>query len=183
MASSIPTWFPTRFLVVQGIIALCALLFCLAPLWYFSRELDIEVDGLRNRLQVQQTLSPLMEGLDGQRRDISRLLGTQKALPTPETLPDIVTSLQELTRLSGLESARFVPAAETVVERNSIRLDGTLSGGPDPFRKFILLLSDQPWISGMEFLNLTPTATLPSYTVGLWATFKQPQPALAVPKH
>ena len=65
-----------------------------------------------------------------------------------------------------IQSARFVPAAETVVEKNSIRLDGTLSAEPDQFRRLVLLLSEQPWLSGMEFLNVTPTGGAPSYALG-----------------
>ena len=30
----IPAWFPLRALALQGVMALCVLLFCLAPLWY-----------------------------------------------------------------------------------------------------------------------------------------------------
>ena len=114
-----------------------------------------------------------MEGLDGKREETRRLIGAAKILPAPDTLPRIVTSLQELVDLSGMQSARFVPAAETVVEKNSIRLDGTLSGDPDAFRRLVLLLSEQPWLSGMEFLNVTPTGTLPAYSLGIWATFTQ----------
>ena len=89
------------------------------------------------------------------------------------TLPLIVTSLQEMVSLSGMQSSHFVPAAETVVEKNRIRLDGTLSGPPDNFRRLVLLLSEQPWLSGMEFLNVTPSGALPAYSLGIWATFTQ----------
>ena len=85
----------------------------------------------------------------------------------------IVTSLQEMVSLSGMQSSHFVPAAETVVEKNRIRLDGTLSGPPDNFRRLVLLLSEQPWLSGMEFLNVTPSGALPAYSLGIWATFTQ----------
>ena len=85
----------------------------------------------------------------------------------------IVTSLQKMVSLSGMQSSHFVPAAETVVEKNRIRLDGTLSGPPDNFRRLVLLLSEQPWLSGMEFLNVTPSGALPAYSLGIWATFTQ----------
>lgn len=175
MRPSLPTWFPLRLLALQGVMALCAVLFCLLPLWYFSWDLDNAVARLKTRIQVQETLQPLMEGLNSRREETGQLIGARTALPAPDTLPNIVTALQELVRLSGMDSARFVPAAETVVERNSIRLDGTLSGTPDQFRRLVLLLSDQPWISGMEFLNVTPSGALPAYTLGIWATFTQPQ--------
>ena len=81
--------------------------------------------------------------------------------------------LQEMVSLSGMQSSHFVPAAETVVEKNRIRLDGTLSGPPDNFRRLVLLLSEQPWLSGMEFLNVTPSGALPAYSLGIWATFTQ----------
>ena len=118
------------------------------PLSYLSWRLETDITGLEARIQVQETLQPLM-----------------------------VTSLQELVDMSGMQSARFVPAAETVVEKNSIRLDGTLSGDPDAFRRLVLLLSEQPWLSGMEFLDVTPTGTLPSYSLGIWATFTQRNPS------
>jgi len=139
-------------------MALCVLLFCLAPLWYVTWKLEADIKGLETRIQVQET---------------RRLLGATKTLPTPDTLPLIVTSLQEMVSLSGMQSSHFVPAAETVVEKNRIRLDGTLSGPPDNFRRLVLLLSEQPWLSGMEFLNVTPSGALPAYSLGIWAMFTQ----------
>ncbi len=169
----VPVWFPFRALVLQGVIALCVLLFCLAPLLYITWKLEADIKALETRIQVQETLQPLMEGLDNRREETQRLLGTTQTLPTPNTLPLIVASLQEMVTLSGMQSSHFVPAAETVVEKNSIRLDGTLSGPPDNFRRLVLLLSEQPWLSGMEFLNVTPSGTLPTYSLGIWATFTQ----------
>ena len=32
----VPAWFPLRALALQGVMALCVLLFCLAPLWYVT---------------------------------------------------------------------------------------------------------------------------------------------------
>ena len=151
----VPAWFPLRALALQGVMALCVLLFCLAPLWYVTWKLEADIKGLETRIQVQETLQPLMEGLNARREETRRLLGATKTLPTPDTLPLIV------------------PAAETVVEKNRIRLDGTLSGPPDNFRRLVLLLSEQPWLSGMEFLNVTPSGALPAYSLGIWATFTQ----------
>lgn len=175
MRLHLPLWFPLRFLVLEALMALCTVLLCLLPLWYFSNQLDGEIENLKTRIQVQNTLSPLMEGLEQRRVETGKLIGTKSTLPAPENLSGIVDSLQQLVKLSGMDSARFVPAAETVVERSSIRLDGTLSGDPDTFRRLVLLLSDQPWITGMEFLNVTPTSTNPSFSLGVWATFTQQQ--------
>ena len=169
----VPAWFPLRALFLQGALALCVLLFCLAPLLYSTWKLEAEINTLETRIQVQETLQPLMEGLNARREETQRLLGTTKILPAPDTLPLIVTSLQEMVSLSGMQSSHFLPAAETVVEKNRIRLDGTLSGSPDNFRRLALLLSEQPWLSGIEFLNVTPSAALPTYSLGIWATFTQ----------
>ena len=169
-----PAWFPLRALALQGVAALCVLLFCLAPLRYCMWKLEAEIKELENRIQVQETLQPLMEGLNARREETRRLLGVASPLPTPDTLPLIIASLQEMVSLSGMQSSRFVPAAETVVEKNRIRLDGTLSGPPDNFRRLVLLLSEQPWLSGMEFLNVTPSEAHPAYSLGIWATFTQP---------
>ena len=156
----VPAWFPLRALALQGVMALCVLLFCLAPLWYVTWKLEADINGLETRIQVQETLQPRMEGLNARREETRRL-------------PLIVTSLQEMVSLSGMQSSHFVPAAETVVEKNRIRLDGTLSGPPDNFRRLVLLLSEQPWLSGMKFLNVTPSGALPAYSLGIWATFTQ----------
>ena len=59
----IPAWFPLRALALQGVMALCVLLFCLAPLWYVTWKLEADIKGLETRIQVQETLQPLMEGL------------------------------------------------------------------------------------------------------------------------
>ena len=129
----VPAWFPLRALALQGVMALCVLLFCLAPLWYVTWKLEADIKGLETRIQVQETLQPLMEGLNARREETRRLLGATKTLPTPDTLPLIVTSLQEMVSLSGMQSS----------------------------------------LSGMEFLNVTPSGALPAYSLGIWATFTQ----------
>ena len=106
----VPAWFPLRALALQGVMALCVLLFCLAPLWYVTWKLEADIKGLETRIQVQETLQPLMEGLNARREETRRL---------------------------------------------------------------VLLLSEQPWLSGMEFLNVTPSGALPAYSLGIWATFTQ----------
>ena len=105
----VPAWFPLRALALQGVMALCVLLFCLAPLWYVTWKLEADIKGLETRIQVQETLQPLMEGLNARREETRRLLGATKTLPTPDTLPLIVTSLQEMVSLSGMQSSHFVP--------------------------------------------------------------------------
>ena len=86
----VPAWFPLRALALQGVMALCVLLFCLAPLWYVTWKLEADIKGLETRIQVQETLQPLMEGLNARREETRRLLGATKTLPTPDTLPLIV---------------------------------------------------------------------------------------------
>ena len=104
----IPAWFPLRALALQGVMALCVLLFCLAPLWYVTWKLEADIKGLETRIQVQETLQPLMEGLNARREETRRLLGATKTLPTPDTLPLIVTSLQEMVSLSGMQDRKSV---------------------------------------------------------------------------
>ncbi|MFQ8736643.1 MAG: hypothetical protein ACLSAH_12075 [Bilophila wadsworthia] len=168
----VPAWFPLRALALQGVMALCVLLFCLAPLWYVTWKLEADIKELETRIQVQETLQPLMEGLNARREKPNASRSDQNPADAGHP-PLIVTSLQEMVSLSGMQSSHFVPAAETVVEKNRIRLDGTLSGPPDNFRRLVLLLSEQPWLSGMEFLNVTPSGALPAYSLGIWATFTQ----------
>ena len=48
----IPAWFPLRALALQGVMALCVLLFCLAPLWYVTWKLEADIKGLETRIQV-----------------------------------------------------------------------------------------------------------------------------------
>ena len=97
----VPAWFPLRALALQGVMALCVLLFCFAPLWYVTWKLEADIKGLETRIQVQETLQPLMEGLNARREETRRLLGATKTLPTPDTLPLIVTSLQEWSACPG----------------------------------------------------------------------------------
>ena len=80
----IPAWFPLRTLVLELGMALCAALFCLAPLSYLSWRLETDITGLEARIQVQETLQPLMEGLDGKREETRRLIG---ACPRPTPCP------------------------------------------------------------------------------------------------
>ena len=87
----VPAWFPLRALALQGVMALCVLLFCFAPLWYVTWKLEADIKGLETRIQVQETLQPLMEGLNARREETRRHLGATKTLPTPDTLTLIVT--------------------------------------------------------------------------------------------
>ena len=80
----VPAWFPLRALALQGVMALCVLLFCLAPLWYVTWKLEADIKELETRIQVQETLQPLMEGLNARREETRRLLGATKTLPTPD---------------------------------------------------------------------------------------------------
>ena len=41
----IPAWFPLRALALQGVMALCVLLFCFAPLWYVTWKLEADIKG------------------------------------------------------------------------------------------------------------------------------------------
>ena len=52
----VPAWFPLRALALQGVMALCVLLFCFAPLWYVTWKLEADIKGLETRIQVQETL-------------------------------------------------------------------------------------------------------------------------------
>ena len=173
MRFSPPPWLPLKALMIQGVLTLSALLFILVPLWYLSQTQQQAIADLTMRVQVQEILQPLMEGIASQKDDTQQLLGDKMSLPTPKTLPQIMGALQQMAQHAGMDNARFVPAAETVVERSSIRLDGTLAGTPDSFRRLILLFSEQTWLSGMSFLNIVPTAENTSYSMSIWATFRQ----------
>lgn len=169
----VPAWFPLGALTFQGVVALCVLLFCFTPLWHVTWGLKADIGGPEARIQTQETPRLLMEGLNARREETRRLLGAIKTLPTPDTPSFVITSLREMISSSGMQSSHFVPAAETVMEENHIRLDGIFSGPPDSSRCLVLLLSEQPWLSGMEFLNVTPSDALPTYSPGIWATFMQ----------
>ena len=60
------------------------------------------------------------------REETRRLLGATKTLPTPDTLPLIVTSLQEMVSLSGCRVPISSPPPKPSWQKNRIRLDGTL---------------------------------------------------------
>ncbi|MFR3457465.1 MAG: hypothetical protein ACLTTU_03275 [Bilophila wadsworthia] len=115
----IPAWFPLRALALQGVMALCVLLFCFAPLWYVTWKLgghQILKPGYR-----QETLQPLMEGLNARRE---KPAPPQATKPCRRRTPAAHRHLAaEMVSLSGMQSFHFVPAAETVVERTASRLD------------------------------------------------------------
>ena len=81
----IPAWFPLRALALQGVMALCVLLFCLAPLWYVTWKLEADIKGLETRIQVQETLQPLMEGLNA--RKWSACPGCRAPISSPPPKP------------------------------------------------------------------------------------------------
>ena len=169
----VPAWFPLRALALQGVMALCVLLFCLAPLWYVTWKLEADIKELETRIQVQETLQPLMEGsMPGARKPDAfseRPKPCRRRTPCRSSSP----SLQEMVSLSGMQSSHFVPAAETVVEKNRIRLDGTLSGPPDNFRRLVLLLSEQPVAFRHGIFERHPFRRASRILAGDMATFTQ----------
>ena len=117
------------------------------------------------------------------REETRRLLGATKTLPTPDTLPLIVTSLQEMVSLSGMQSSHFVPAAETRRGKEP-HPSGTapFPALPTISRRLVLLLSEQPWLSGMEFLNVTLPARFPHTRWGFGHVHATGQHAAALMK-
>lgn len=117
---------------------------------------------VRNPDTGEETLQPLMEGLTPGARKPNAF--SERPKPCRRRTPCRSSSprLQEMVSLSGMQSSHFVPAAETV---------GTASvwtapfPAPDKFPAPCPPAAEQPWLSGMEFLNVTPSA-LPAYCWG-----------------
>ena len=98
---------------------------------------------------------------------------SDQTLPTPDTLPLIVTSLQEMVSLSGMQSSHFVP------RRRNRRGKEPHPSGRHPFRPSRQFPAPCPPAerTAVAFrhgiLNVTPSGALPAYSLGIWATFTQ----------
>lgn len=151
----VPAWFPLRALALQGVMALCVLLFCLARSGMLHGSSKRTSKDSKPGYRCGNPPAAY-GGAQGPARGNPAAF-SERPKPCRRRTPCRSSSPRAGNGQPVREqSSHFVPAAETVVEKNRIRLDGTLSGPPDNFRRLVLLLSEQPWLSGMEFLNGHP---------------------------
>ncbi len=102
-------------------MALCVLLFCLAPLWYVTWKLEADIKGLETGYRCRKPSSRLWRAQC--RREETRPSRSDQN-PADAGHP---AAHRHLAAGNGqpvrMQSSHFVPAAETVVEKNRIRLD------------------------------------------------------------
>ena len=171
----IALWFPIRRVAklvgAAVLIQVCAVL----PLWYYAGQADREAEQMQTAQSVQELLQPFVLDIRQKKMRISTLVQHSDPLPPPRNLSESIVALQQLVESAGLREAHFVPASESVVQKSIIRLDGTLTGAPESFRRFIILLGDQPWISTVESCQINAAAPVPEYSLTIWAAFNSPE--------
>jgi hypothetical protein len=171
----IALWFPLRrvlFLAGAGIaVQLCVVL----PLWYYAGQAEREADRIQTEQSVQELLQPFVMDIRQKKARISALVQRSDPLPMPRSLSESIIGLQQLVESAELREAHFVPASESVVQKSVIRLDGVLTGAPEAFRRFIVLLGDQPWIHTIESCQVSAASPVPEYKMTIWAEFNSPE--------
>ncbi|MDD6181437.1 MAG: hypothetical protein PUB01_05130 [Desulfovibrionaceae bacterium] len=174
LLAGIPSWIPVKAL------ALCALLLIVATgmaalAWQGKSRAERRVEDARHILDAQKLLEPLVLELRKKQAVLRAAVAGEESLSTPVNLADVVRHLQGLAARAGLQEAHFVPQVEGVVRQNAIRLSGRLAAEPEEFRRFLLLLSDQKWITALESCKMVSGSPRAQYTLSIMASYAPPR--------
>ena len=152
--------FPKRSQIYLLICVAGVVLFILVALYPSHRSmahLEREIAKIRSEIEGKKVLSPLFTQLLLKVR-----AGRQKPLPfpTPKPLPEEETgklsrTFAQLARQCDLKAESVLPDLASL-EKNAktLRVDVRLSGGFFDFRRFLLLLGEQPFLQGIDEIRI-----------------------------
>ncbi len=158
---------PVAKAVLLAILFVVSAVFA-AGCWWMKIAAEKDAAVAQDKLSAQQTLAVPYARLLERERSLTELLAKTPPQPYPENIAGLNAALLAVAKDAGLPGARFVPDAVSVVGSTNLRFTVTADGTAENFRKFLLVLSDQNWVTEMNSVEVK--AGVPMHTLS--ARFK-----------
>ena len=131
--------------------------------WWLKVSAEKDAAVAEDKLKAQQTLALPYARLLERQRSLTTLVKRTPSKPLPAAITDLSQALADVAKEAGLPGARFVPDGVSVVGSSSLRFTVTAEGSAESFRRFLLVLSDQNWISDVN--NVEVKSGMPLHTL------------------
>lgn len=115
---------------------------------YFAKiSRGMELNELNDEISAHRTIAPVVASL--RRVETEKLLTPAAVYDMPKDVRGLLKTLRVVAQDAGLHNTQFLPEAISVVGKSDIRLKGKAQGTTDCFRRFLVGLSSQDWISSI----------------------------------
>lgn len=114
----IPRWVPLKLIAS---INLAGFVFTLlaAVFWFSSKESETEARFLKDAIESHRILAPAIENIDRKNRELLAILASENSTPEPNDLHEVLVLLERYAAQAGIENARFIPDATTLVHAST----------------------------------------------------------------
>ncbi|EJX08293.1 hypothetical protein EVA_03595 [gut metagenome] len=126
---------------------------------------------VQDELDAQKMLEPYVANVRHRQVELREMLAVSASQPKPQSVSETLVVLNKMAAEVGIPNMQFVPDATSVVGRSDIRLVGRGDGASDNFRRFVLALSDQPWVVKIEEVKGFSNEELHSFELTLRASY------------
>lgn len=118
---------------------------------YFAKiSRGMELNELNDEISAHRTIAPVVASLKARRVETQSFFLTPAAVyDMPKDVRGLLKTLRVVAQDAGLHNTQFLPEAISVVGKSDIRLKGKAQGSTDCFRRFLVGLSSQNWISSI----------------------------------
>ena len=163
---------PVGKAVLLAILFVCSAAFA-AGCWWMKASAEKDAALAQDKLSAQQTLALPYARLLERERSLTALLAKTPAQPYPKDLAELNAALLAVAKDAGIPGARFVPDAVSVVGSTTLRFTVTADGTAENFRQFLLVLSDQNWVTEMNSVDVKAGAPMHTLTARFKATCRE----------
>lgn len=143
-------------------------------LWFGQWQAQAEVERVNDELAAQKMLRPYVENVQKRQVSIQAQLATSKVYAKPTSVTQMLGVLKIMAADAGIPNITFVPDAVSVVGRDDIRLVGQGAGTTEGLRRFTLALSDQPWVTKLEYAKAFSSDEAHAFDLAIRATYVKP---------
>lgn len=166
----IPRWVPLKLIAS---INLAGFVFTLlaAVFWFSSKESEQEARFLEDAIASHEILAPAITRIAQKNSELLAILASEHSTPEPNDLHEVLVLLERNAAQSGIENARFIPDATTLVNASTVRVDGTGTGTSEAFRSFFVWVNRQTWIEDVGSFSLTAASPEPNFSIELVTRF------------
>lgn len=136
-------------LLVMGVVLAVSVV--LAGGLYFAKlSRGMELNAVNDEIAAHRTIAPIVASLKVRRVETEKLLTPAAVYNMPKDVRGLLKTLRVVAQDAGLHNTQFVPDAISVVGKSDIRLKGEAHGSTDCFRRFLVGLSSQDWVSSID---------------------------------